>query len=206
MINQNLGLFGDWLLGEQWMTLVQPKIPQLINVRNLAGAPAETRRAAFCAYDFTIIFYRQDSLESLQMGHSLLQEHTKNFGTSMIFLVAASDATSDLADIRTAQLVQMASFAERPAHQLLDIIIGSGVNHRYVPVPPPQTPLPEPPLSPTSRPSTPRAARTKRSQTKLKSESAVANRSIGQASGALSMDSFERDWNALLTEIKVRTL
>src|SRR5437762_2433807 len=84
MINQNLGLFGDWLLGEQWMTLVQPKIPQLINVRNLARAPAETRRAAFCAYDFNIIFYRQGSLESLQMGHSLLEEHTKHFGTSMI--------------------------------------------------------------------------------------------------------------------------
>lgn len=201
MINQNLGLFGDWLLGEQWMTLVQPRIPQLINVRNLARAPAETRRAAFCTYDSTIIFYRQDSQDSLQMGHSLLEEHTKHFGTSMIFLVAASDTTSDLADIRTAQLVQMAKFSERGAHQLLDIVIGSHVNHRYVPEPPPQTPLPEPPISPTSRPSTPRAARTKRSHPKLKSD-----RSIGQSSGALPMDSFERDWNALLTEIKVRTL
>jgi len=201
MINQNIVLLGDWLLGEQWMTLVQPKIPQLINIQNLARAPAETRRAAFCTYDFTIIFYRQGSQESLQIGHSLLEEHTKHFGTSMIFLVAAFDITSDLADIRTAQLVQMATFSERPAHQLLDIIIGSGVNHRYVPVPPPQTPLPEPPVSPTSRPSTPRVARTKKSQTRLKSD-----RSIGQPSGALPMDSFEKDWNALLTEIKVRTL
>jgi hypothetical protein len=124
-----------------------------------------------------------------------------HFGTSMIFLVAASDATSDLADIRTAQLVHMARFSERPANQLLDIIIGSGINHRYAPVPPPRTSLPEPPISPASRPSTPRAARTKRSQTKLKSD-----RSIGQSSGTLPMDSFERDWTSLLAEIKVRTL
>jgi len=52
MTNQNIALLGDQLLGEQWMTLVQPKIPQLIKVQNLGGASAETRRAAFSKYDF----------------------------------------------------------------------------------------------------------------------------------------------------------